>query len=196
MHIHVHIYTYIYIYVCACLCLCVHVYIYKHIILCVFVCECVYIYVYVHMCISVCMCVRTCMCVGVYVCVRACVCVYVCVCVCDSDLILIGCLYTAALYAPIHKFFWFGVAVIFFLVLVFLMFQELSKADYGGYTFCLLSEIPFILCVISILHLFYASFLHAVHYSNSRIPCVFQKLSTADNGWHFAFCRNSICVVC
>jgi bacteriorhodopsin len=48
------------------------------------------------------------------------------------DLIMIGCLYTAAIYAPVHKYFWFGVAVVFFLVLVFLMFQELSKADYGG----------------------------------------------------------------
>ena len=49
-----------------------------------------------------------------------------------SDLIMIGCLYTAAIYAPVHRYFWFGVAVVFFLVLVFLMFQELSKADYGG----------------------------------------------------------------
>jgi bacteriorhodopsin len=49
-----------------------------------------------------------------------------------SDLIMIGCLYTAALYAPVHKYFWFGVAVVFFLVLVFLMLQELSKADQGG----------------------------------------------------------------
>jgi bacteriorhodopsin len=49
-----------------------------------------------------------------------------------SDLMMIGCLYTAALYAPEHKYFWFGVAVVFYLVLVFLMFQELSKADYGG----------------------------------------------------------------
>lgn len=40
-----------------------------------------------------------------------------------SDLIMIGCLYTAALYAPVHKYFWFGVAVVFYLVLVFLMFQ-------------------------------------------------------------------------
>ena len=49
-----------------------------------------------------------------------------------SDLMMVGCLYTAAIYAPEHKYFWFGVAIVFYLVLVFLMFQELSKADYGG----------------------------------------------------------------
>ena len=27
-----------------------------------------------------------------------------------SDLIMIGCLYTAAMYAPAHKYFWFGVS--------------------------------------------------------------------------------------
>ena len=34
------------------------------------------------------------------------------------DLVMIGCLYTSSIYAPVHKYFWFGVAVVFFLVLV------------------------------------------------------------------------------
>ena len=41
---------------------------------------------------------------------------------------MIGCLYTTSLYVFVHKYFWFGVTVVFFLVLVFLMLQELSKA--------------------------------------------------------------------
>ena len=189
--------TYIHIYIyCVRGCVCVCMYIYTNIyILCVLVCVCVYVYVYVHMCVSVCMCVRTCMCVGVYayvcvrVCVCMCICVCVCVCVCDSDLIMIGCLYTAALYAPVHKFFWFGVAVIFFLVLVFLMFQELSKADYGGYTFCLFSEIPFIRCVISILYVPYITPTHTFHACfKSRVKLIM--------GGILPLVRNSIRFVC
>ena len=34
------------------------------------------------------------------------------------DLVMIGCLYTSSIYAPVHKYFWFGVAVVFFFVLV------------------------------------------------------------------------------
>mmetsp|Transcript_47321 Transcript_47321/g.73958 ORF Transcript_47321/g.73958 Transcript_47321/m.73958 type:complete len:240 (+) Transcript_47321:1-720(+) len=49
-----------------------------------------------------------------------------------SDLFMVGCLYVGAVLSPEHKFFWWGVGVVFFILLLYLILIELGKATDDG----------------------------------------------------------------
>mmetsp|Transcript_22394 Transcript_22394/g.45270 ORF Transcript_22394/g.45270 Transcript_22394/m.45270 type:complete len:346 (+) Transcript_22394:2-1039(+) len=48
-----------------------------------------------------------------------------------SDLLFISSLYVGGVESTAHKYFWWGVAIVFFVIMVYFMFLELSKADMG-----------------------------------------------------------------